>query len=199
MANPYIKNQNETNLFQKAQIHYTYENLKSNSKNNNVTADSIANDLLKQSILNKINTEDIINSYKIIAQNTPTNTARTYTSPQKNTKHIQTSANSNSKIPNLTPELESLRTVIMLQHNALSQHIIELGTICLKHTTTIEKKKESSLKLINEELIPRSLHIKCDLTTSPDFENYPNYITLKKELQTAVSKFISTGMEIMKK
>jgi hypothetical protein len=87
----------------------------------------------------------------------------------------------------------------MLQHNALSQHIIKLGTICLKHTTTIEKKKESSLKLINEELIPRSLRIKCNLTTSPDFENNPNYITLKKELQTAVSKFISTGMEIMKK
>jgi hypothetical protein len=64
MANPYIKNQNETNLFQKAQIHYTYENLKSNSKYNSVTADSIASDLLKQSILNKVNTEDIINSYK---------------------------------------------------------------------------------------------------------------------------------------
>ncbi len=86
MANPYIKNKNETNLFQKAQNHYTYENLKSNSKNNSVTADSIANDLLKQSITNKINKEDIINSYKLIAQNTPTNTTRTYTSPQKKHK-----------------------------------------------------------------------------------------------------------------
>jgi hypothetical protein len=35
--------------------------------------------------------------------------------------------------------------------------------------------------------------------TSPDFENNPYYITLKKELQTAVSQFITTGMEIMKK
>jgi len=28
--------------------------------------------------------------------------------------------------------------------------IIELGTICLKYTNTIEKKKDSSTKLINE-------------------------------------------------
>jgi uncharacterized coiled-coil protein SlyX len=199
MANPYIKNKDETNPFQKAQNHYAYQNLKSNSKNNSVITDSITNDLLKQSIINKINREDIINPYKHIAQNIPTSATKTYTSPQKNTKNIQTSANSHIKIPNLTPELESLRTVIMSQHNAFSQHIIDLGTICLKHTTTIEKKKESSLKLINEEIIPRSLRIKCDLTTSPDFENNPNYITLKKDLQTAVSNFISTGMEIMKK
>jgi hypothetical protein len=87
-------------------------------------------------------------------------------------------------------------------HNAtqlLSPHIIDLDTICLKHTNIIEKKKDSSTKLINKELIPRSLRIKCDLTTSPDFENDPNYIILKRELQTAVSHFIATGMEIMKK
>jgi hypothetical protein len=111
----------------------------------------------------------------------------------------QTSDNSKIKIPNLTPDLESLRPVIMSQHNALSQHIIELGTICLKYTNTIEKKKESSTKLIHEEKIPRSLRIKCDLTTSPDYEHNSDYILLKQELQTTVSLFITSGLEIMKK
>jgi len=45
----------------------------------------------------------------------------------------------------------------MSQHNALSQHIIELGTICLKFNNLIEKKKGSSIALIDEGKIPRSL------------------------------------------
>jgi hypothetical protein len=53
--------------------------------------------------------------------------------------------------------------------------------------------------LIDEEKIPRSLRIKCDLTTSPSYENNPNFILLKKELQDAVSLFTETGLEIMKK
>jgi hypothetical protein len=50
------------------------------------------------------------------------------------TTYLQTSNDSTVKIPNLTPELESLKTVIMSQHNALSQHIIELGNTCLYFT-----------------------------------------------------------------
>jgi len=91
---------------------------------------------------------------------------------------IQTSKDLAIKIQNLTPDLEPLGTVIMLQHNALSQHIIELGTICLNCTQTMEKKKNSSSKLINEGNIPRSLRITCDLMTSPDFENDSNYLIL---------------------
>lgn len=53
--------------------------------------------------------------------------------------------------------------------------------------------------LIDEEKIPRSLRIKCDLTTSPSYENNPNFILLKKELQDAVSLFTETDLEIMKK
>ncbi len=87
----------------------------------------------------------------------------------------------------------------MSQHNALSQHIFHLGTICLKYTNTIEKKKDSSTKLINKGKIPRSLRIKCDLITSPDYEGNPNFIQLKQELQTAVSQFMSSGLEVMKK
>jgi len=110
---------------------------------------------------------------------------------------IQTSKDSTIKIQNLAPELEPLRKVIMSQHNALSQHIIDLGTICLNCTQTIEKKKNSSNKLLKEDNIPRSLRIKCDLTTSPDFENDPNYLILKQKLQDAVALFTTTGLEIM--
>jgi hypothetical protein len=118
------------------------------------------------------------------------------------THYLQTSDNpnnNNKKTPKLTPDLECLRTVIMSQHNALSQHIIDLGTTCLKYTNTIEKKKDSSTKLINDGIIPRSLRIKCDLITSPDYEGNPNFIQLKQELQTAVSQFMNTGLDIMKK
>ncbi len=58
--------------------------------------------------------------------------------------------------------------------------------------------KRSSNKLLKEGNIPRSLRIKCDLTTSPDFENDPNYLILKQKLQDAVALFTTTGLEIMK-
>jgi hypothetical protein len=54
----------------------------------------------------------------------------------------------------------------MLQHHALSQQIIELGNTSLSFTNIIEKKKGSSTKLIDDGKIPRSLHLKCNLTTS---------------------------------
>jgi hypothetical protein len=61
--------------------------------------------------------------------------------------------NSNRSV-NLPPDLESLRSVIMSQHTALEPHIKELGKICLDFTTNIEKKKESSMKLITENRTP---------------------------------------------
>jgi hypothetical protein len=100
---------------------------------------------------------------------------------------IQTSDDSGIPIPNLTPELKSLSKVILSQHNALSQHIIELGNICLNFTNIFNTMKNSSCKLIEEGIIPRSLRIKCKLTTSPGYENNPNFIILKRELQMTVS------------
>jgi len=111
---------------------------------------------------------------------------------------IQTSDDTGTHIPNLSPELKSLSKAILSQHNALSQHIIELGNICLNFTNILDKKKNSSNKLIEEGIIPRSLRIKCELTTSPGYENNPNFIILKRDLQTAVSQFMSKGLEIMK-
>jgi hypothetical protein len=98
---------------------------------------------------------------------------------------------------NLPPELETLRNVIMSQHNALASHIQELGNICLHHTNIIEKKKESSKKLLQEDRIPRSLRVKCELSTSPDFENNPDFVKLKQKLQEIVSNFTTQGLEVM--
>jgi len=87
----------------------------------------------------------------------------------------------------------------MLQHTALEPHIKELGKICLDFTTNIEKKKESSHKLITENRTPRSLRLKCELTTSPSYENNRDFIILKRELNEAVEDFTKKGLNIMKR
>ena len=87
----------------------------------------------------------------------------------------------------------------MSQHTALEPHIKELGRICLDFTVNIEKKKQSSVKLMTDNHIPRSLRIKCELTTSPSYENNPDYIELKRELNEAVSEFTRKGLHIMKR
>jgi hypothetical protein len=99
----------------------------------------------------------------------------------------------------LAPELESLRKVILSQHTALENKIKELGNTCLNFTTIIEKKKESASKIINETRTPRSLQIKCELTTSPSYETDHEFIELKKDLATVVTDFQSKGLAIMKK
>jgi hypothetical protein len=111
---------------------------------------------------------------------------------------IQAHSDSNRSI-NLTPDLEPLWKVIMLQHTALENHIKDLGSTCLKFTTMIEQKKESASKLTTDKRIPRSLRIKCELTNSPSCEDNPDYIILKRELQEAVNTFINTGLTVMKK
>jgi hypothetical protein len=42
-------------------------------------------------------------------------------------------------------------------------------------------------------VIPKSLRLKCELSTSPAFENNPNFLQLKEELQDEVSSFIQKG------
>jgi hypothetical protein len=75
----------------------------------------------------------------------------------------------NIKLP---PELEPLRPIILLQHVGFTQHITDLGHISLTLTKIIEHKKESLLKLKNSK-IPRSLQIKCELTTSSGYTDNP--------------------------
>ncbi len=99
----------------------------------------------------------------------------------------------------LNPELEPLRHTILSQHLALEPHIRELGQICLNFSKLIEKKKESSTKLLNNEGIPRSLRVNCELTTSPTYEEDPEFLTIKKELQDAVNTFKQTGLALMKR
>jgi hypothetical protein len=127
-------------------------------------------------------------------------------SPPKNTQNsvksilqnkIQVSNTSTKKLV-LPPELETLKNVILLQHIALAPHIQELGNICLHFTSLIEKKKESSQKLLQDNRIPRSLQVKCELSTSPDYENNPDFIKLKQTLKNIVSNFTTQGLEVMK-
>jgi len=110
----------------------------------------------------------------------------------------QASSGSNKQIV-LPPELEPLRMVIMSQHCALAPHIQELGNISLKFTTIIEQKKESSNKIFHDNFIPRSLRIKCDLTTTSAYENNPEFLSLKQELQETVRTFTKQGLLVMQK
>jgi hypothetical protein len=110
----------------------------------------------------------------------------------------QASSGSNKQIV-LPPELEPLRMVIMSQHCALAPHIQELGNISLKFTTIIEKKKESSNKIFHNNFIPCSLRIKCDLTTTSAYENNPEFLSLKQELQETVRTFTKQGLLVMQK
>jgi hypothetical protein len=83
-----------------------------------------------------------------------------------------------------------------LQHCALASHIQELGNIC---TIIIKKKKESSNKLLNGNIAPQSLTVKCELTTSPAYENNPDFLAFQQELHEIVNNFTSQSLNVMKK
>jgi hypothetical protein len=84
----------------------------------------------------------------------------------------------------------------MSQHEVFTQPIKDLGYINLTLTKLIEHKKDSLLKLKNSK-IPRSLQLKCELTTSPAYQNNQDFITLKDKLQQKVTTFIQEGSAIM--
>jgi len=98
---------------------------------------------------------------------------------------------------NLTPELEPIRKLIMSQHKVFADWIKELGHISLSLSKTIEKKKESLIELKKDKKIPRSLRIKCELTSSPEFANDQSFLKFKEDLQNTVTDFIKKGTGIM--
>jgi len=97
----------------------------------------------------------------------------------------------------LSPELEPLRQLIMSQHEAFSVNIKELGEITISSTSAIDSKVNSYKQLKFHNKIPRSLRIKCKLTTSPDFSNDEIFLSLKEELDNIVSTFTSNGTKVM--
>jgi hypothetical protein len=98
---------------------------------------------------------------------------------------------------NLPPELELLRPVILSQHEVFIQPIKELGNINLFLTKIIEKKKESLHQLKNNNKIPRSLRIKCELTTSELYTDNEEFIQAKEELHEIISSCIKNGTRVM--
>jgi hypothetical protein len=98
----------------------------------------------------------------------------------------------------LTPELEPLPPLILLQHEGFTQHIKELSHINLRLTKILEKKNDSYDKPKNNKKIPRSLCIKCELTTSPSLSCNNDSLKLKEYLKIEVSNFIQQSTEIMK-
>jgi hypothetical protein len=104
--------------------------------------------------------------------------------------------NTESKI-SLPPELESLTPLIMSQPEVLASHICELGHINLTHIKAINKKKNSYQQLTTHNKIPRSLRIKCELTTSPSYSSNPKFLQIRESLQNATNDYIKTGITLM--
>lgn len=97
----------------------------------------------------------------------------------------------------LSSELEPLKELILSQHGAFNQPIQDLGFISLTLTKLIVKKKENLFPMKNNNKIPRSLRLKCELTTSPAYANNAEFLKLKEELQNEVSIFIKKGTSIL--
>jgi len=93
----------------------------------------------------------------------------------------------------LTNELEPLAPLFMSQHKALTNPIKNLVTANLTLMKTLEKKKESSQSLHDNKKIPKSLCIKCELTTPPSYSAHPDFLKLKDDLKQEVSTFIANG------
>jgi hypothetical protein len=98
---------------------------------------------------------------------------------------------------NLTQELEQLAQLFMSQHEALTNLIKNLITTNLTLTKMLEEKKKSSQLLHDHKKIPRSLRIKCELTTSPSYSSHPVFLKLKDDLKQEVSTFITNGTKIL--
>jgi len=94
---------------------------------------------------------------------------------------------------NLSPELEPLTPLLLSQHEAFTERIKDLGSIYLNATKSLEKKKNNFHLLKNNKKIPRSLRIKCELTTSPNFSNDKTFLTLKDELHQIIETCINDG------
>ncbi|MFN9982104.1 MAG: hypothetical protein ACK53Y_19415, partial [bacterium] len=94
---------------------------------------------------------------------------------------------------NLSPELEPLTPLLRSQHEAFTERIKDLGSIYLNATKSLEKKKNNFHLLKNNKKIPRSLRIKCELTTSPNFSYDKTFLTLKDELHQIIEKCIKDG------
>jgi len=123
-----------------------------------------------------------------------THSRKIYTSP-----FLETSQKPSKDSLTLNPELEPLRLLILSQHEAFTQHIIDLSETSLFATKIIEKKNDSFKLLKYKKKIPRSLRIKCTLSTSPEFMTNNEFITLKEELDDVVAAFIDKGTNIMTK
>jgi hypothetical protein len=92
---------------------------------------------------------------------------------------------------NLPIELVSLCPLILLQLEVFSEHTN------LTFSKLIERKKDSYNVLKNENKIPHSLHIKCELKTSPDYASNADFLQLKEDMQNEVTAFIQKGTRIM--
>jgi hypothetical protein len=64
-------------------------------------------------------------------------------------------------------------------------------------TKVINKKKDSYHQLKNNNKIPRSLRLKCTLTTTPSYAENTDFLRIKETLDNKISTFIKEGSDLM--
>jgi len=124
------------------------------------------------------------------------NSAKTYKNNPKY-PYNKLTLNSSMKDIDLAPELECLRNLILSQHEVFTPYLIDLANSNLTYSKQIQKKKENYELLRNNKKIPRSLRIKCDLTTSPNYASNTDFLQLKDNLKDIVKDFIQKGSKVM--
>jgi hypothetical protein len=92
----------------------------------------------------------------------------------------------NHRQVDLTPKLKYLHPLILLQPGGFTQNLIEIGNINLTLSKLIEKK----LQQPKNSKLPRSRHIKCQLSNLPAYTSNPKCRQHKERLQNIVSDFI---------
>jgi len=111
----------------------------------------------------------------------PKNPYSTNRNNQQQNQNIQ-----HSHLPSNAYIKKKLKPLILSQHKAFTEFIKDLGNANLTLTKIIENKKESYATLKQNKKNPRSLRIKCTLSTSPKFSTESTFIRLKEKFNNIV-------------
>jgi hypothetical protein len=96
------------------------------------------------------------------------------------------------------PDLATISALFQSQHNAYASLITELGIKTLDLTTMLENKKRMYHKM-KDGFLPRSIRIKCQLTTSEDYRQDETFLQLQKLQDQHVAEFHENALDVFTK
>jgi hypothetical protein len=85
----------------------------------------------------------------------------------------------------------------LLQHEALTQYIKDLGSINLTQTKSLEKRKTASNFLTIIKRYPEAYELNVNWQPPPNFANDTDFLQLKDELHQVIDNCIKKGTTII--